>query len=76
MYYYMICNMPDVELFHKQCVALEKHLPGLEKRELLTDVDGSQIQIYRFRGRKIVVKNSYYLQEVSVESEEELSHWF
>ena len=49
---------------------------GLEKEALLTDVDGSQIQCYRFHGRELVVKNSYYLQELTVDAQEDLEGWF
>lgn len=75
-YHYVICNQPDEVLFRKQCAALEHHLPGLEKEALLTDVDGSQIQCYRFHGRELVVKNSYYLQELTVDAQEDLEGWF
>lgn len=46
MFEYSICNIFDREIFVKQCLAIEKHIPNLTKSELLDDVDGSQIQIY------------------------------
>ena len=45
-YEYNICTAADKEIFDKQCAALEKHIPGIERSDMLTDVDGSQTQIY------------------------------
>ncbi len=40
MLHYTICNMPNEELFYKQCAALEKNIPELMKEPLLEDVAG------------------------------------
>ena len=73
---YSVCNMPDEDVFFRQCAALEKNIPGLKKEKALEDVDGSLIQPYRLNGKKIVVKNSYYTGDVHVESEIDLKPFF
>lgn len=76
MFHYSICTVPDEEIFKKQCVALEKHIPHLLKKDLLKDVDGSKTQIYTLDGKKISVHNSCYIGSVYVDSEEELTQYF
>ena len=75
-YEYEICNDCDEEIFRKQCLALEKHIPGLEKGRFLTDVDGTLIQLYFLDGKKIRVTNDCTIGSVSVESEIELKRFF
>lgn len=75
-YEYNICTAADKEIFEKQCVALEKHIPGIERSDMLTDVDGSQTQIYELNGKKIIVHNSYYIDAVYIDSEVELTEYF
>lgn len=76
MFEYMICNMADKEIFEKQCAALEKNIPSLKKEQRLQDVDDSEIQIYNLSGKKILVYNSYYLNEVYVKSDVDLMAFF
>lgn len=76
MYNYPICNMADEEIFTKQCAAIEKHLNPLEKKDVLEDVDGSKIQQYVFKEHNIKVVNSYYTNEVYVESEIDIKPYF
>ena len=73
-YEYNICTAADKEIFEKQCAALEKHIPGIERFDMLTDVDGSQTQIYELK--KIIVHNSYYIDAVYIDSEVELTEYF
>lgn len=75
-YEYNICTAADKEIFDKQCAALEKHIPGIERFDMLTDVDGSQTQIYELNGKKIIVHNSYYIDAVYIDSEVELTEYF
>lgn len=76
MYHYTICNVPDEELFYKQCAALEKNVPALEKDSLLEDVDGSLTQIYRKEEKEISVHNSEYIGALYIDSEIELTQFF
>lgn len=73
---YVICNQCDEEIFEKQCEALEKKIPGITKQRLLHDVDDSKIQIYSLNQSNIYVHNSYYLDEVYVESDIDLMQFF
>lgn len=57
-YEYSICNEFARDTFLKQCEALENHIPNLVKGDFLTDVDGSQIQIYFLNNKKISVFNT------------------
>lgn len=75
-YDYTICTEPDKDIFNKQCIALEKHIPNITKDSLLHDVDDSETQIYYVSGKKILVHNSYYIGAVYVESEIELEQYF
>ena len=76
MYHYQICNIPDEELFYKQCAALERNIPGLEKTPLLEDVDGSLTQVYKKDGKEIAVHNSEYVGALYIDSEIELKQYF
>lgn len=76
MYRYMICDAPNEEIFYKQCDALEKNIKEIDKKDLLEDVDGSKIQVYYYNNKNIKVINSYYENELFVESEIELEKFF
>jgi len=73
---YNICNIPDEDLFNKQCGALEKNIKDLKKDKLLIDVDESKIQIYYYDNKKIKVVNDYYVNALYIESEVELKQFF
>lgn len=75
-YDYNICTVADEEIFRKQCIALEKNIPNLQKEQLLEDVDGSQTQIYTLNSKEVTVHNSYYIGAVYVQSEVELTQYF
>ncbi len=76
MYSYTICNMPDKELFKKQCKALEINIPNIQKGKLLEDFDGSETQIYSLNGKKVTVHNSFYIGSLVVKSECDLLPYF
>lgn len=76
MFSYSICDVPDEEIFFKQCKALEKNIKGLKKEKLLIDVDETKIQIYYYNDKEIKVINSYYENELYVESEIDLEPFF
>lgn len=73
---YNIYDQADESIFEKQCAALEKHIPGLVKKDLLIDVDNSKIQHYDLNGSAITVHNDYYVGAVYVKSETELKQFF
>lgn len=72
---YNICTQADEDVFTKQCSALEK-IPNIQKGDLLSDVDGSQVQLYALDGKNISVHNSYYVNAVFIKSEIELEQYF
>lgn len=75
-YQYEICNIPDFEIFQKQCTALESRIPNLVRGKRLEDVDGSTFQEYVLGNKKLVVKDSYYWNAVVIESEFDLDEYF
>lgn len=76
MFSYNICTQADTNIFKKQCIALEKNIPNIQKGSLLEDVDGSQFQIYELNGKQIKVCNSNYVDAVYVDSEVDLENYF
>lgn len=76
MFEYTICNQADEEIFGKQCTALEKRIPGIEKTDSLVDVDGSETRTYLVEGSKITVHNDYYINELYIKSDIELKQFF
>lgn len=76
MYSYEICNVFDKNIFEKQCTALERNIPGLNKTSSLVDVDGSQIATYEFQdGKQLQVENDA-LFGVNIESDLSLEEYF
>ena len=73
---YIICDRADKEIFSNQCNALEKNISNLVLKKKLIDVDDSTMQIYSLEGKKVIVCNSYYLNEVYIESEVDLKPYF
>lgn len=76
MFDYTICNCADSKLFAKQCAALEKSIPGLQKGMTLEDVDGSVSQQYTHTKGSVVVKNDQLVDSLYILSEFDLSPYF
>lgn len=76
MFQYTICNVPDIDIYARQCHAIEKHVPGIEKVRELVDVDGSQFSIYAKDGAEIEVAMDYYIGGVFVDSDIDLLQFF
>lgn len=76
MFNYDICTQADKNVFLKQCKALEEHIPNLTKKELLVDVDGSEMQNYSLDGKKLIVYNSHYIDAVYIKSEFDIDRYF
>lgn len=73
MFSYNISKTASIKAFKNACSAIEAGLKGIQKEELLTDADGSQIQIYETDDGKIKVYNDYEVDAVYIDSEVNLS---
>lgn len=76
MYDYTICSEAYEAIFHVQCTALEKHIPGLKEVHLWEDVDGSKIRVYQKNGAKLTAYNDYTVGAVYIRSEFDLKRYF
>lgn len=76
MFEYGVCNKPDDEMFKKQCSALVSHIPGLTLEQILDDADGSRTAAYRFNSERLFVHNSYYSNELYIESTFDIDPYF
>ena len=76
MYEYMICNQYDEEIFYKQCKALEKYIPNLEKGRFLIDVDSSFLQAYNLNDKELIVYNDKHPGCVWIKSEFDIDPFF
>lgn len=73
MFSYNISKTASNKDFKNACSAIESKLKGIEKDDLITDVDGTQIQIYNTADGKIKVFNDYEVDAVYVDSEVDLT---
>ena len=69
MYSYTISKEADEKQFKRACDIVESKIQGFTKEELLEDVDGTQIQIYRTNGKKTKVVNDYDVDAVYIDSD-------
>ena len=69
MFTYNISKTASNKAFKSTCSAIESKLTSIEKADLITDVDGSQVQIYNTKDGKIKVCNDYEVFAVYVDSE-------
>lgn len=76
MFEHTICNQADENIFHKQCLALEKNIPDLIKKDTLEDVDGSLTQLYSLYDKRVLVHSSKNIDAVYVESDVDLKPFF
>lgn len=76
MYEYNICSQADNDIFQRQCLAIEKHVPNLKKDPLLIDVDSSLVQVYRVDKSTIHVYNDVSTNAVYVKSDIPLESFF
>ena len=74
MYSYNIAKEADDAAFKKACESIEANLKGIEKEDILVDVDGTMIQIYNTPDGRIKVINDYEVDAVYVDSDVELSN--
>lgn len=73
MFTYNISKNADNAEFNRVCSLIESNTKDAKKEDLLTDVDGTQIQIYDTKDGKIKVFNDYEVGAVYVDSEADLS---
>ena len=73
MFSYNISKTASIKAFKNACAAIESRMEGIQKEELLTDCDGSQVQIYNTKDGKIKVYNDYEVDAVYADSEVNLS---
>lgn len=76
MFDYTVCTQADAELFRKQCAAIEKNIPNLEKQKMLEDVDGTLSQRYEHPKGCIVVKNDMQVDALYVTADFDLLPYF
>lgn len=76
MFDYTVCTQADVELFYKQCAAIEKNIPSLKKYKLLEDVDGTLVQRYDHARGQIMVKNDVQVDALHVTADFDLLPYF
>lgn len=69
MFTYNISKTASVKAFKSALSAIEAKLRSIEKEEMITDVDGTQIQIYNTNGGKIKVYNDYEVDAVYADSD-------
>lgn len=73
MFTYNIAKNADIKEFKRACSLIESNMKEAKKAELLTDVDGTSIQIYDTKDGKIKVYNDYEVDAVYVDAEMNLS---
>lgn len=73
MFSYNIAKEANNKAFIKACAAIESKVKGIEKEDLLIDVDGTVIQIYNTPDGRIKVLNDYEVDAVYADSDVDLS---
>lgn len=76
MFQYTVCNIPDHDVYCRQCRAIEKSVPGIKKVDEFRDVDDSYMSIYEKDGAKVRVCNDWVVGGVFVDSEIDLLPFF
>ena len=76
MFDYTISKDNNPKEFKKACQKIEHLFPGITKRKLIVDVDGTTIQTYTKNGKDIDVYDDYDIGAVFIKSELDLSHAF
>ena len=72
MFTYNIAKDANRKAFNYICNLIESKLEGIENKQLLEDVDGTQIKIFETRLGEIKVYNDYDVGAVYVDSEFDL----
>ena len=76
MFEYSICNVADEEIFHKQCESLRKHIPDIQQKKILRDVDNSLICVFNLDGKRLYLCNDKNINAIYINSEFDLEKYF
>ena len=76
MFTYNISKSADIKVFEDTCKTIENSNIKLSSEEPLADADGSVIQIYNDKGKKVKVYNDYEVDAVYVDSDINLDSLF
>lgn len=76
MFEYSICNVADEEIFKKQCEALKKHIPNIQQKRIVRDVDNSLICMFNLNGKELNLYNDNNINAVYINSEFDLEKYF
>ena len=71
MFTYTVSLNADREIFRRTCLEIEKYRE-IKRKELIEDVDGSQIAVFEASDGIIKVFNDYEVDAVYVDSEIDL----
>lgn len=69
MFSYNVSKNANKKAFNNICSSIESNINIEKKEKCLTDVDGSQIQIYKTADGQIKVYNDYEVDAVYIDSE-------
>ena len=72
MFTYNIAKQADEKTFRGICEQIEEGIKNVERKNLLEDVDGTQIQLYMIHGKEIKVVNDVEVDAVYIDSEMDL----
>ena len=75
-YHYTVSTCADEELFFRQCNSIERHVPRVELRLKLHDVDCTRVRFYWHPLGEIVVRNDRQVDALWVESDFDLLPFF
>ena len=76
MFDYTILPYADDEIFNRALNLFESKFPDVKKDELLDDVDGTAIQIYVNKDKRIKFYNNYKIDSVYIKSDIDLSPFY
>ena len=69
MFTYNIAKQADEKIFRRICEQIETGIKNVEKKPLLEDVDGTQLQLYSICGKEVKVVNDLEIDAVYIDSE-------
>lgn len=76
MFSYTVSMEPNEKIFMNTCTLIDSRVAEKKKEQLLTDVDGTLIQVYNTPNGKIKVLSDYDVYAVYVDSDVNLDQIF